>query len=432
MSTLLRLEVPETVRAMRFCVLDTQVIDPSIGGGRQRLLGLFGSLRGPTAYVGTWDWRGQPERKQMLTARLEEHLVPLNAAQFDAVERESAGITGGTVIDVTFHRLGALSPDYVVAARRAAAAAAADIVIFSHPWCWPLVEPTLRPEQLLVYDAHNVEGLLRLGLLDDGGRGTTLAREVVRLEVAMCRAADLILACSVEDAEGFARFYGVDAAKIRLAPNGTFAAAITPAAPAERAAIRDRLGLGSAPVGFFIGSAYGPNVDAARFIAKRLAPALPEMHFVIAGGVGETLIKRPLAPNIHVTGMIGETEKQDWLRAADIALNPMFGGSGTNVKVLDHLAAGLPVVSTATGARGLRGAARALRIADPLTFASALRALLPDAPLRAEMAAAPWSGTMRGSRSRPPLAGCSLAAYATRARNHCSAWSCLPTAVPPI
>lgn len=371
---------------MRFCVLDMQVIDPPTGGGRQRLLGLFGALGGPTAYVGTWDWRGQPERRQQLTATLEEHLVPLSAAHFDAAEREAAGLRVGTAIDVTFHRLGSLSPEYVAQAR--AAATAADVVIFSHPWCWPLVAPELRPDQLVVYDAHNVEGLLRVDLLDDGGHGTELARAVVRLELDLCRAADLVLACSVEDAEGFAGLYGIDAAKLRLAPNGAFAAAIAPPTADGRAAARVGLGLDAAPVGFFIGSDYGPNADAARFIADRLAPALPGLRFVVAGGVGASLQGRALPANVTVTGTIDEAAKRDWLHAADFALNPMFGGSGTNVKMLDYFAAGLPVVTTATGARGLRGAAGAMRIAEALTFAPSLRALAADAPLRAEMAAA--------------------------------------------
>lgn len=371
---------------MRFCVLDMQVIDPPTGGGRQRLLGLYHGLGGPTSYVGTWDWRGQPERRQMLSVTLEEHLVPLSTAHFDAVDEIASRITGGTVIDVTFHRLAHLSPDYVTRAQEAAAAA--DVVIFSHPWCWPLVAPVLRPEQLLVYDAHNVEGLLRTGLLDDGGPGTELAREVVRLELALCRAADLILVCSVEDAEGFVRLYGVDGGKLRIAPNGAFSTMVTPASPAERAAIRERLGLDPDPVAFFIGSDYGPNVEAARFIADRLAPTLPAMRFVIAGGVGASLAGQALPPNLVVTGTIEEAAKADWLRAADIAVNPMFGGSGTNVKMLDYLAAGLPVVTTAVGARGMRGAAGAMRIADSLTFASALRKLATDEALRTEMGTA--------------------------------------------
>lgn len=405
---------PEAGRQLRFAVFDMQAIDPPTGGSRQRLLGLFGQLGSTTAYVGTWDWRGQPERKQMLTATLQEHLVPLTAAHFDAVEREAAQINGGTVIDVTFHRLAALSPGYVAAAR--AAAEVADVVIFSHPWCWPLVAPVMRPDQLLVYDAHNVEGLLRLGLLDDGARGTALARDVVRLELELCRAADLILACSAGDVDGFVRLYGIDGAKIRMVPNGAFAAALSPATAKEREEVRGRLGLDASPLAFFIGSDYGPNGDAARFIADRVAPALPHTRFVIAGGVGKSLAGRALAANVMVTGAIEEAAKADWLRAADIAVNPMFAGSGTNVKMLDYFAAGLPVVTTPTGARGLAGAAGAMRIADASSFGEAVRGLVADAPLRLDMAAAARRAVERqfGWERISPATGRLLASRAAR------------------
>ncbi|MBK7984893.1 MAG: glycosyltransferase [Candidatus Competibacteraceae bacterium] len=59
-----------------------------------------------------------------------------------------------------------------------------------------------------------------------------------------------------------------------------------------------------------------------------------------------------LKPENVVVGQITETS-QDHPGLADIALNPMLAGSGTNLKMLDYFAAGIPVISTATGARGL-------------------------------------------------------------------------------
>jgi hypothetical protein len=41
------------------------------------------------------------------------------------------------------------------------------------------------------------------------------------------------------------------------------------------------------------------------------------------------------------------------LSFADVALNPMRWGSGTNLKMLDYALAGVPLLSTAFGARGL-------------------------------------------------------------------------------
>ncbi len=39
--------------------------------------------------------------------------------------------------------------------------------------------------------------------------------------------------------------------------------------------------------------------------------------------------------------------------AASVAVNPMVSGSGTNLKIVEYLAAGVPVVSTPFGMRGL-------------------------------------------------------------------------------
>jgi GT2 family glycosyltransferase len=63
--------------------------------------------------------------------------------------------------------------------------------------------------------------------------------------------------------------------------------------------------------------------------------------------------------------------------------------------MLDYFAAGLPVVTTPTGARGLRGAAGCMRVADALGFAGALRKLSGDASLRSEMGVAARQATER-------------------------------------
>ncbi len=364
-------------------VLDMQPIDPPTGGGRLRLLGLYHAM-GPEIeahYVGTYDWPGPGYRRQYLSPTLEELVVPLSAAHFEAADKLSKAAGGRTVIDSAFHTQAALSPDYVAAAREATAAA--EIVVFSHPWIYPLVRDLIDPaRQLIVYDAHNVEGFLRMELLDDGGVGTEVVRGVVSVEYELCHAAHLILACSHEDRMAFVRLYGVPADRIRVAPNGTFVQQLTPATPEEKSAARKTFGLGKEPVALFVGSNYGPNVDAARFIATTLSSALPKVNFVIAGGVGEGLADVSLRPNVRVTGIVSEDEKRNWLHAADLAVNPMFGGSGTNIKMFDFMAAGLPIVSTEIGARGIEGTHDHVAIANRRGFASAISSITA-APERA-------------------------------------------------
>src|SRR5580692_3668573 len=145
--------------SLKVAILDMQPIEPATGGGRLRLLGLYHAL-GPnfrTIYVGTYDWRGPGHRRQMLSSTLEEVLIPLSEAHFAEAEARSRATGGRVVIDSTFPELAYLSPDYVAGVRKAASEA--DVVIFSHPWIYQLVRDLLdRARQLVVYDAHNVEG----------------------------------------------------------------------------------------------------------------------------------------------------------------------------------------------------------------------------------------------------------------------------------
>jgi glycosyltransferase involved in cell wall biosynthesis len=372
----------------KVAIFDMQPIDPPTGGGRLRLLGLYHGLGGDLSarYVGAYDWEGPKRRYKRLSATLEEQLIPLSAAHFAAAKSESLAAGGQGVIDVTFYRLAALSPDYLAAAREAAREA--DIVVFSHPWAYPPLREDLDPDrQMIVYDAHNMEGMLRLALLDDGGAGTDIVRDVVREEYALCHAAHLILACSHEDRSAFIDFYGIAPQRTRVAANGAFTRTLKPPTALEKTKARKALGLGSGPVALFLGSRYGPNVEAARFIASTLAPALPEVRFVIAGGVGEG-ISSPFHRGLRVTGPLSETEKRLWLHAADIAINPMFGGSGTNIKMLEFMAAGLAVVSTPIGARGLLSDGENLIVADPSIFAATIASLAADSARASCMAAA--------------------------------------------
>jgi FkbM family methyltransferase len=371
---------PPAGRAVRVAVLDMQPIDPPIGGGRIRLLGLYHGLGSqlPTTYLGTYDWPGEAHRQHRLTNTLEEIDIPLTPGLFAAASELKERVGGRNVIDVAFPLLAHHAPEFVSAARRLAAEA--DVVVFSHPWIYPLVKDALsnrtqRP--LLVYDSQNVEGYLRATLLDDGGCGTELVSHVLEWEYQLCRAADLVVACCQDDRLLFHKLYDVDHAKVAVAPNGTFTERTRPATEAIRAECKSKLGLGTPAMALFLGSNYPPNVEAAKFIIERLAPALPHITFVICGGVGTALEASFLAhkgTNVRVTGMVSEEQKTDYLAAADVAVNPMFAGSGTNVKMLDYLAAGLPIVTTPTGARGIIwGAEEAFLIREASGFEAGVR-----------------------------------------------------------
>ena len=377
-------DVPPERAPHRVAVLDMQPIDPPVGGGRIRLLGLYHALGRdlPTTYVGSYDWPGPPARRHRLSPTLEEIDVPLTAEHFQVAEQWRAFAGERPVVDVAFPLMARHSQDFEEKAR--AAAREADIVVFSHPWIFPSVRDVLDDErQLIVYDAQNFEGLLRAELLDDGGFGTEVVKHVVLTERELAHRADLVLTCSHEDARLFAEVYGVEEQKLRTVPNGVFVNVLRPPTIDEKRSARTALGL-ERRCAIFLGSRYAPNVAAIEFIRSRLARSLPDVSFLVCGGVAEAFLhdQRGVVPsNLHLYPSLTEEEKLQLLWGADVAINPVFNGSGTNIKMFEFMAVGLPIVSTTVGARGISSDGDVpIVVADASAFSAALERLVHDEP----------------------------------------------------
>jgi len=255
----------------------------------------------------------------------------------------------------------------------------ADIVIHESPFLFNLAPN--REGQILIYNSYNVEYDLQKDMLK-GPVGWLLSRWVRRLEKRACRRADIVFATSAEDRLRFSNLYGISLRKILLVPNGVDPDEILPAAPEEKAKAREKLGLGEESALLFFGSAHPPNIRAVKYILETLAPALPQASFILAGGVSRHFEGRE-TPNARLLGRVSDEDKILLLKAVDVALNPMFSGSGTNLKMFDYLSAGLPVVSTPIGARGIPFVNyQEMIVVEPEGFTGALRQLLEDPGLR--------------------------------------------------
>ncbi len=352
--------------SLKVTVLDMQPIDPPVGGGRLRLLGLYHNLGRSVEcrYVGTYDWPGEQYRAHALSETLFEIDVPLSDAHHSAAAALAQQADGKIVIDLAFSKQATLSPEYITTVRNEMLNA--EIVIFSHPWVFPLVKDYLRPDQVVIYDSQNVEGFLRAQLLNEQNPTEfELMRHVMQDEYDLGMRADWILACSHDDLLRFNRIYSFALEKMRVVPNGVMAFNNNLPTQVNQSAARGLLGFSTEDfIAIFIGSGYGPNLQAAQFINNELAPLLPDVTFVIAGGVGANM--HADYDNVKLTGQLNDVEKNRWFHAADIAINPMMSGSGTNIKMFDFMAMSLPVVSTEVGARGIDTAGRnVMLIADP-------------------------------------------------------------------
>lgn len=159
-------------------------------------------------------------------------------------------------------------------------------------------------------------------------------------------AADLALTPSTQDREEMASI-GIATRRVEILPNGTRVRRLPTRVRAE---MRNRLGLSpDTPVVVFVGRMdYPPNRDAAEAICAHIAPRCPGIVFLL---VGSNFPKVFVPDNVVPTGCVDEVD--GYLSASDLAIVPIQRGSGTRIKILDAWAAGLPVLSTPSGASGL-------------------------------------------------------------------------------
>src|SRR5690606_14941585 len=135
-------------------------------------------------------------------------------------------------------------------------------------------------------------------------------------------------------------------------------------------------------------SGHTPNRDAMMFILKELAPMHSRAVFLAAGSVCGWFHSMPIPENVVLLGEITNEQKHFLLEACDIALNPLFDGSGSSLKVPEYLSAGLPVMSSEIGARGFATKdTSGILVCDTREMADCLYELIHDEEKRTRLAA---------------------------------------------
>jgi glycosyltransferase involved in cell wall biosynthesis len=159
----------------------------------------------------------------------------------------------------------------------------------------------------------------------------------------------------------------------------------------------------------FIGNYwYPPNADAAEWAAAEILPRVwqrvPQAEFWVCGsGMRDAWKSTWSDPRIHWMGFVDDIQAVQRQCAAFIA--PLRAGGGSKLKVLEAMAAGLPVVSTPEGVSGLGAMAGNdyLRGASAEELAMALVALLTD-PARAHAVGEAGRRYVAATHSWPALA----------------------------
>lgn len=179
-----------------------------------------------------------------------------------------------------------------------------------------------------VIDLHNVESRLR--------SRTSTARAVMmyRAEKFLVGMSDETWVCSLVDAGNVQELYGRRATVI---PNKVDAARYESVPRCESR----RFGM----VGIW---SYRPNEEAGRILLDLVHPFVADSTLVLAGKNPAEWMKRPA---VEVTGEVEDT--RDVLGNLRTVVVPLLEGGGTRMKILEAMAAGVPVIATPKAVEGL-------------------------------------------------------------------------------
>jgi glycosyltransferase involved in cell wall biosynthesis len=293
-------------------------IYPPQFGGAQRCVNLLERI-GPVTVIGLdWFTEGREEQHGDVTYKL------IGAG--NAAWERSRKLFG---IDLhTYDGMPAFCKSDLTHLQDAIDAEEPDLIILEHPWLYPFVGD--RP---FIYDAHNAEAFLT-SMRWPGGIDQQVATE---LETAAVKHAKAITYCSGLDAEIFRKYYN-PTAPLHFIPNGTD--------------LPDTLAEGKEKNLLFVGSLYGPNIQAAQNLANQ-AHQLPDYNIQIVGECAKQV--RTSQPNVTLYGHVDDDTLHNLHLNAFAFVNLIQTGSGTSLKVARAMSYGLPVISTKIGARGYEG-----------------------------------------------------------------------------
>jgi len=171
------------------------------------------------------------------------------------------------------------------------------------------------------------------------------------LEKTTYRFALSILTVSEHD-KMFLRKYGIYRNDIIVIPNGVDTRVFSPLS--DKLQIQKQENEKVFYQVIFVGNMeYLPNKEAAQYITSYIAPKIlnkiKNVKFVMVGKASSELLVN--SPHLIFTGVVKNVA--ELLSESDIAIAPLFRGSGTRLKILEYLASGLPVITTPIGAEGL-------------------------------------------------------------------------------
>lgn len=235
----------------------------------------------------------------------------------------------------------------------------------------------------IVFDCHNIEfqsfdDSLEIFSLPKRLLGKFLVPGMKKMEIEAAGYADAVLACSASDANFFKQYNS----KTYVVPNGVDCSEFQPLSK-DQSQSSNLIFMGSVE--------YPPNGDAVQFYLSAIHPKVKEQApntKLLAIGTDRDWLDTIELNDESVEPLGFVEDVRPYLQKATIGICPIRYGSGTRIKIMTYMAAGLPVVSTSKGAEGVTytNGHDIIITDDSEAFAQSIIKLLNDQPYRNEIA----------------------------------------------
>jgi glycosyltransferase involved in cell wall biosynthesis len=241
----------------------------------------------------------------------------------------------------------------------------------------------MQPRAVKIIDSVDVNfnRLFAKARLTGAWRDRREANRVKRSELKAYRAADRVIAVTDEDRRILLR--EAPTLSVDVVPN------IHAMHPLDDGSERIPDSL------LFVGNfKHEPNNDAMLWFCREILPLIrkevPGTRLRIVGDAPPDAVRSLARDGIEVVGYVPDV--QPYLRTSAVSIAPLRYGGGMKGKIGEAMAAGLPVVTTSTGAEGfgLTPGRDVLVADDPHGFSSAVVKLLRDEVTRNAMRTAAW------------------------------------------
>lgn len=134
---------------------------------------------------------------------------------------------------------------------------------------------------------------------------------------------------------------------------------------------------------FVAGFGHPPNVDAAKWLAHEIMPAVrahfPSVTLRLVGSNPTDEVKTLAGHGIEVLGYVSDKALAEHYRKSRVVVAPLRFGAGVKLKVLEALQQGIPLVTTSIGTQGLPGLESIIPVSDSADqVAAGITRLLQD------------------------------------------------------